>query len=553
MPKVSVIIPVYNTEKFLRKCLDSVCNQTLSDIEIICINDCSTDNSLEILKEYPVKIIDLAENKGAAYARNRGIEAAAGEYIGFVDSDDFIDLDFYEKLYNKAVETGADIVKSNLVFENYPDIKADSEYENLNQVRENKLFLNHIPTTLINRKFLSTNSIQFLEHITMAEDTIFETLISYYANKIEIEDKVYYHYKYNNLSLNNSDRYSFSKVRNMIAGLNHIIDFYNQADIEENIYKRMLEYRYNNITHLTCLKCTEIFENFEEFEKLILELKQKFKYNFEDKQWQNIELIKSFKRILNNKPQISKEEQIPKRIFYVWFGGKKTPLANVCIENWKEKLKGFEIIEINENSEYFDFQKEYNSCKWFKTVYDKKLWAFVSDYIRCKVLYDYGGIYLDTDVTIYKDLTPLLKHGFFLGLEAPSVVGTALIGSRKHHPLLAEMIDFYHNKIFQSPLYVINHILSQLLSNSTYEDLALYPIEFFFPFYGIGEFTPSCITPNTYTVHWWASSWIKEEITFFLENKHKIDLEKIDDAYKRFCRIKNIIKSAKKEEKPQLC
>ena len=118
MPKVSVIIPVYNTENFLPRCLESVCNQTLSDIEIICINDCSTDNSLEVLKKYPVKIIDLPENKGAAYARNRGIEAATGEYIGFVDSDDFVDLDFYEKLYTKAIETEADIVKGKLFLYN---------------------------------------------------------------------------------------------------------------------------------------------------------------------------------------------------------------------------------------------------------------------------------------------------------------------------------------------------------------------------------------------------------------------------------------------------
>ena len=105
--KVSVIIPVYNTEKYLEKCLYSVCNQTLSDIEIICINDCSTDNSREILNKYAadderIKIINFEENKGAAAARNAGIDAATGEYIGFVDSDDYPDLDFYEKLYNKA-------------------------------------------------------------------------------------------------------------------------------------------------------------------------------------------------------------------------------------------------------------------------------------------------------------------------------------------------------------------------------------------------------------------------------------------------------------------
>ena len=113
MPKVSVIIPVYNTEKYLEKCLDSVCNQTLSDIEIICVDDCSTDNSLNILKEYAqkdnrIKLIEFKENKGAAAARNEGIKAATGEYIGFIDSDDYPETDsYYEQLYTKAKQENA--------------------------------------------------------------------------------------------------------------------------------------------------------------------------------------------------------------------------------------------------------------------------------------------------------------------------------------------------------------------------------------------------------------------------------------------------------------
>ena len=102
--KVSVIVPVYNCEKYLKKCLDSLVNQTLKDIEIICVNDGSTDNSGRILEEYTdsrIKII-TKENGGLSSARNAGIAVAKGEYLGFVDSDDWVDLDFYEKLYNTA-------------------------------------------------------------------------------------------------------------------------------------------------------------------------------------------------------------------------------------------------------------------------------------------------------------------------------------------------------------------------------------------------------------------------------------------------------------------
>lgn len=126
MHKVSVVIPIYNVEKYLRQCLDSVVNQTLKDIEIICINDGSTDNSLDILEEYAqdddrIKIVNLKENMGVSNARNKGIEHASGEYIGFVDPDDYIDTDFYGKLYKKASETNADIVKGNDLNVLYPD------------------------------------------------------------------------------------------------------------------------------------------------------------------------------------------------------------------------------------------------------------------------------------------------------------------------------------------------------------------------------------------------------------------------------------------------
>lgn len=119
MVKVSIIVPVYNVEKFLEKCLDSLVNQTLHDIEIICINDGSTDKSLEILKSFANKdkritVIDK-QNEGPSVARNVGLEKAQGEYIGFVDSDDWVDLDFYEKLYNSAINNGADISTASII------------------------------------------------------------------------------------------------------------------------------------------------------------------------------------------------------------------------------------------------------------------------------------------------------------------------------------------------------------------------------------------------------------------------------------------------------
>ena len=113
--KVSVVVPCYKVEEYLRRCLDSLVNQTLKNIEIICINDGSPDNSLEILKEYQekykesFKVIDK-KNEGVWKARFSGIDVAQGEYLAIVDSDDYVDLDYLNKLYSSAKKNKSDIV-----------------------------------------------------------------------------------------------------------------------------------------------------------------------------------------------------------------------------------------------------------------------------------------------------------------------------------------------------------------------------------------------------------------------------------------------------------
>ena len=114
MTKVSIIVPVWGVEKYIDKCLDSLVNQTLEDIEIIVVNDESPDNSQKIIdkyvKKYPKKVISLKQkNGGQGSARNNGLKHAKGEYIGYVDSDDYIELDMYEKLYNVAKKKKLDI------------------------------------------------------------------------------------------------------------------------------------------------------------------------------------------------------------------------------------------------------------------------------------------------------------------------------------------------------------------------------------------------------------------------------------------------------------
>ena len=145
MAKISVIIPVYNVEEYLERCLNSVVNQTFKDLEIICVNDGSTDSSGEILQKFArkdarIKIIKRP-NGGLSAARNTGLEVMSGEYFAFLDSDDWIDLNFYEKLYEKAKEFDADIAMADFIRKgkNKHKIRLNLNEEKLYTTIENKI------------------------------------------------------------------------------------------------------------------------------------------------------------------------------------------------------------------------------------------------------------------------------------------------------------------------------------------------------------------------------------------------------------------------------
>ncbi len=201
MYKLSVIIPVFNAKDYLERCLDSVCNQTLKDIEIICVNDCSKDNSLDILRNYAekyssLKIIDCKENGGESKARNIGLDSAAGEYIAFVDNDDEIDLDFCEKLYNKAIETNADIVKGEVIEISYSGKKTYGELnKTIRSYNNDKLFFTyHWWSAIYKNALIKENNIQFVNGYPLGGDILFLNQAILASKKLELVDDVFYHY-----------------------------------------------------------------------------------------------------------------------------------------------------------------------------------------------------------------------------------------------------------------------------------------------------------------------------------------------------------------------
>ena len=184
---VSIIIPVYNVSKYLRTCLDSVINQTYKDLEIICINDGSTDDSLEILKEYSIKdnriIIIDKKNAGVSAARNDGIEKSSGEYVFCMDSDDYIDNDFIEVFYNNAKKNNSDLVVL-------------STFWNLDK-RVNKDYHSALPTwsMFIRKSILDTYKyLRYPLNVQPGEDGIFSHELLMYTKNVSFEYNTNYHY-----------------------------------------------------------------------------------------------------------------------------------------------------------------------------------------------------------------------------------------------------------------------------------------------------------------------------------------------------------------------
>lgn len=198
MPKVSVILPCYNVAPYIGACLDSLVNQTLSDIEIICVDDKSTDNTVNIIKERAqtdsrIKLIALPINRGVSVARNTGMDAATGEYIGFVDPDDYVDLDFYEKLYEVATRENADIAKANLTVVNVDGIHTAGRLNRY--VKQDKLnFQYEFTSAIYRRDFLNKHNRRFLPGVSIGEDVNWQIKAAYLANKIHVIDNTSYMY-----------------------------------------------------------------------------------------------------------------------------------------------------------------------------------------------------------------------------------------------------------------------------------------------------------------------------------------------------------------------
>jgi len=285
MPKISIIIPIYNVEKYLKKCLDSLIVQTLSDIEIICVNDGSTDSSLSILEEYcqkdsRIKIINQ-KNMGPGIARNTGITMATSEYIGFVDPDDWVDKNMFETMYKTARKRDADMVECDfyMCFEGSKRKKIRCLFHSLKTIWKIPIQLGviyswkNVKTSVFKglramvwnriyrRKMLMDNSILFPEG--SGEDYPFSIDAVLSAKRIVHCGKILYKYLIRNNSLSNGGSVSLPFAIDHPKLLKQILD-------KHSLYE---EFRTEYLNY-----CLNYYSNqfFVEEQKLLCSYKQYF-------------------------------------------------------------------------------------------------------------------------------------------------------------------------------------------------------------------------------------------------------------------------------------
>lgn len=286
MTKVSVIVPVYNVEKYLARCLDSLVNQTLKDIEILVINDGSPDNSQKIIDKYSKKYKNVKSfikpNGGISDARNYGLKYADGEYITFIDSDDYVDVTMMEKLYNKAKEKDYDIVECDLVMV-YDDGKIISKVcptldKDVDTEEKKKSYMLHAYTSVWNKiykKDLFDYDVRFKKGVWF-EDVEFLYRLLPYVKTIGFVNETFNYYVQREGSIT---RTFDKRLLCYIDNWNGILDFYKKNSFYDN-YINELEYLYVKYLYASFIRQTSNYKDKKMFNETVKMAKENVKQRF---------------------------------------------------------------------------------------------------------------------------------------------------------------------------------------------------------------------------------------------------------------------------------
>lgn len=236
---VSIIIPVYNTEKYLKNCLESVINQTYKNLEIICIDDGSTDKSLEVLKQFEakdnrIKVISQ-NNQGVSAARNQGLDNANGKYLMFVDSDDWIESSMIEELYTLAEKENADAIITGILYENIAEKQLSYRIPTSKRWLSRNNLLNPVANKFHRTEIIKKFNIHFENNIRLGEDFLFNMDVFSRGNKILIFPKIFYHYVFHG----KNTVYNIEKRKDIFLVLDEISNLFLERNIIRDSYARL--------------------------------------------------------------------------------------------------------------------------------------------------------------------------------------------------------------------------------------------------------------------------------------------------------------------------
>ena len=293
--KVSVIVPIYNVEKYLTKCIESLLNQSYENIEILLVDDCATDKSGEIAKQFEAKdnrckYIKREKNGGLSAARNTGIINATGDYLMFVDSDDWVSKDFVKKMLKKAKEEDSDIVVCDYMMVTNESEKSANSLEplkNESTINEKIAYIrNHACTKLFRKKFWDKEDLMFPENIKRGEDMGITIPLLTRAKKISIINEPLYYYMQRDSSISNDKTKRIN------------LDFYTDAFdlmIKNKKDENMLEIEYHGILEMiygkTMLMIKHLYSN-KEIKKHLKEFDIKFPNWRKNKYIKNMNFLK---------------------------------------------------------------------------------------------------------------------------------------------------------------------------------------------------------------------------------------------------------------------
>ena len=425
---VSIIIPVYNVQDYLRRCVISVLAQTLENYEIIIIDDGSTDNSGkicdELAKENPDKIVVIHQkNTGTSAARRNALKIAKGEYIGFVDSDDWIDQDMFKKLYDEAVKTGADVTLCDLYKCGNGLLSTVKAYSSKKELTPKTFLETYSPGFMVNKLYHKSliSKLVNTHNGCQAEDSAINIPLMCQIKKLAyVQEPLYYYYQ-RTVSASNSDTFSKNNyIHDYLSALKYIINSVSEFDREKrnlvyNYVLQCIQWGLNNATR----KC--YLANYAEFLQDILPIVQGYP-------------------CLEARPHYSQYifmRTIPKNIIR-FENDKPNETQKICDESIKFYTHDFKTIILNLKDAKTD-----ELPKVVQEAYKNKNFEFVKDYLALKTIYEKGGIFIGDNTKLNLPLGELRTKPCFFGYKNNTEINTSIFGAIAESEIIKQILDTY--------------------------------------------------------------------------------------------------------------